>query len=137
MLRALLGLVKGLIVGVGLSYALLRLGFSDDGGAVAYFACAGAGALAGLVCGRLPWRSETLWTPAMKALMGAAAGAGLYAAGHPLLPNVTVVRVPFFWVTVRHWLFLAPVVGGLYGLFVEVDDGGSAGVPDPRPGPKQ
>ena len=66
--RALLGLLKGLIVGGGIGYGLIRLG--HDQGVLSYLACGLVGLLVGLICGRAPWRAETIWTPVIKMFFG-------------------------------------------------------------------
>ena len=61
MLRIIVGLVKGAIVGGGIGYALLRLGFQSS--VMAYLGCALVGALVGVVAGRAPWKADTIRTP--------------------------------------------------------------------------
>ena len=126
--RALLGLLKGLLVGGAVGYGLLRLG--AHGGFLAYLGCAITGALVGLLCGRAPWRAETIWTPVLKMLFGTLVGAGLYALGSRFLPGMSFTVHGLPGVTgdavlgLRDGTLLAPAIGLLYGLFVEVDDGG-------------
>jgi hypothetical protein len=125
MVRVLLGIIKGALIGAGLGYAALRVGVTS--GPLAYATYAAVGFLVGLVCGKAVWRQETLWTPALKGLFGAAVCAGLYWGASKLLGGVTVnlpaqlnaegrplVDVP---------LLVAPVVAIVYGIFVEIDDG--------------
>jgi hypothetical protein len=125
MLRVILGLLKGGIIGAAIGYAALKLGVSS--GAAAYLVYAAVGFAVGLVCGKAIWRQETLWTPALKGILGAAICIGLYWVANKLLgglklpitaqlgaPDRPVVDVP---------LLLAPALGILYGIFVEVDDG--------------
>ncbi len=129
MSRALFGLLKGLIAGAGISYGLLVLGKVD--GPLAYLACGLVGAVVGLICGRAPWRAETIWTPALKMIFGLLVGTGLYALGRHFLPgqDLPMPHVPIQHVPEKLALnsgaVLAPVIGALYGLFVEVDDGGA------------
>jgi hypothetical protein len=139
--RALLGLLKGLVVGGGIAYGLLYLGglggLGQADGLFTYLACAVTGALVGLICGRAPWRAETIWTPVLKMLFGLAVGAGLCALGRHVLPEWTLptgmtaklnlLGLPGnLSLTTRSGALLAPAIGVLYGLFVEVDDGGSS-----------
>ena len=122
--RALLGLIKGLIVGGGLGYGLLKLGNPDN--VLVYIICGLVGAVVGVLCGRPPWRAETFWTPIIKMVFGFGVGAGLYALGHRYVPNLYVSVQGFAdSVPLRSGAILATAIGGLYGLFVEVDDGGS------------
>src|SRR5579871_4408052 len=124
MLRAIVGLLKGLVVGGGVGYGLLRLGF--DGAVWAYVACALVGALVGVVCGRAPWRSETIWTPVVKMIFGAVVGVGLCALGRHVLPDAALPKVQNVALTLHSGSVLAAAIGVLYGMFVEIDDGGKA-----------
>src|SRR3954463_7205841 len=121
-MRVIIGLVKGLIVGAGVGYGLLRLGWTS--GVLAYLACAVVGALVGVVAGRPPWKAETIWTPVVKAIVGAIIGVGLCAIGFKLLPNPTFHLNQLGDLDLHSGPVLAPLVGILYGIFVEVDDGG-------------
>jgi hypothetical protein len=125
MLRVLLGIIKGGLVGAALGYAAMRLGIS--GGAAAWFTYAVVGFVVGLVCGKAVWRQETLWTPALKGLFGAGVCLGLYWGAAKLfgdfrlgftqdlgLPDLPLAQLP---------MLLAPLFGIVYGVFVEVDDG--------------
>ena len=126
MLRVILGLVKGLVVGGGVGYLLVRLG-GDDGGLLAYAACAVVGALVGVIAGRAPWRAETIWTPVVKALVGGLVGAGLCFLGRRFLPEASLPSIAGLTaLPLRGASVLATAVGVIYGIFVEVDDGGSA-----------
>lgn len=127
--RALLGLIKGLILGGAMGYALLRTGLGQ--GLLAYLACGVLGATVGLVCGKAPWRAETIWTPVLKMIFGLLAGTGLYALGHRFAPELAVGKlIPVLppalaGLTLNSGVALAPAIGMLYGAFVEIDDGGS------------
>jgi hypothetical protein len=120
MLRVIVGLLKGAVVGGLLGYGAWYLGWT--GGVVAYLACALAGALVGVIAGRAPWRAETIWTPVIKMIVGAVIGAGLCFVGFRFLPDpqfkVADVELGLHSATV-----LAPAIALLYGVFVEVDDG--------------
>jgi len=125
-MRVIIGLVKGLIVGAGVGYGLLRLGWTS--GALAYVACAVVGALVGVVAGRAPWKAETIWTPVLKMIVGAGIGVGLCALGTHFGPDSEVYVKPLQTglehVPFRSGPILAPIIGVLYGIFVEWDDGG-------------
>lgn len=123
--RALLGLIKGAIVGGGIGFGLLKLG--NPAGVLVYLCCGLVGAVVGLLCGRPPWRAETIWTPILKVLFGFGIGVGLYALGSRFLPGLSVTVQGFTnALSLRSGAVLAPMIGVLYGIFVEVDDGGSA-----------
>lgn len=130
--RALIGLLKGLLVGGGVGYGLLMLGLVT--GVVPYLAAGLVGALTGLVCGRAPWRAETIWTPILKMVFGLGVSVGLYALGSRYLPSLAL-GTPLGALALNGGPVLAPAIGGLYGLLVEVDDGG-AGERDQLPGRK-
>ncbi len=76
-LRLVLGLVKGLIVGGLLGFALAKVGFAAPGAVVAYLAAAAAGALVGLIAGKPIWAEGARIEAGLKAAFGALVGAGL------------------------------------------------------------
>ena len=134
MLRVILGLIKGAVVGGLAAYGAWRFGWMN--GVVAYLWCALVGAVVGVVAGQPPWRAETIWTPILKMLVGAGVGAGLCWVGFALLPN------PSFTVSgvdleLHSAPLLAPLIGILYGIFVEVDDGGEKKPAEAPPSAKQ
>jgi hypothetical protein len=132
MLRVIVGLIKGAVVGAGVGYGALRLGW--QAGMLAYLACALVGALVGVVAGRPPWRSETSWTPIVKMVVGAIVGAGLCALALHFLPNPTIDVAQLGPLELHSASLLAPLVGVLYGIFVEVDDGGERKAPAAKKG---
>jgi hypothetical protein len=131
MIRILLGLIKGGIVGVAVGYGAQRVGLGTGGSA--WLVYGAVGFLAGLVCGKPPWRQETMWTSIIKGVVGLAICMGLYWVAQKTLGAVSVpgavagplgigegqklIAVP---------LALAPIIAVVYGIFVEVDDGGKA-----------
>jgi hypothetical protein len=118
LIRLLLGLVKGGIVGAAAAFGLHALGLTS--GLFAYLSCAAVGAVVGLVAGQAPWRADTIWTPVLKMLVGAAIGAGLCAAGMKAIPEINIAS----GLTTHSAPILAGLTGLLYGMFVEIDDGG-------------
>jgi hypothetical protein len=122
MVRVVIGLIKGALVGGAVGYGLIHLGWAST--VIAYLACAVVGAGVGLVAGRAPWRAETLWTPLVKLIVGAVVGVGLCAVGYKLLPDPSFAAGPLGVLSLHSGALLAPIVGVLYGVFVEVDDGG-------------
>jgi len=133
MLRVIVGLIKGAIVGGGVAFGLLKLGLATAGGLWAYLACAVVGALVGVVAGRAPWKADTIWTPILKMVVGAGIGAGLAALGLHFLPERTFQVANLGDVGLASAPVLSIGVGLLYGLFVEVDDGGNKGEPEKKP----
>ncbi len=129
MLRVLVGLIKGAVIGGAVGYGLLRLGWQAS--LFAYLACAAVGAVVGVVAGRAPWRAETIWTPIIKMVVGALIGVGLCAVGYKLLPDPSFHVNQLGTLSLHSGPVLAPLVGALYGIFVEVDDGGSKKSPPP------
>lgn len=124
-MRVIVGLIKGLVIGGAAGYGLLRLGWTST--AIAYVACALVGAVVGVVAGRAPWKAETIWTPVLKMVVGALVGLGLAALGVHFGPDSQVFIKPLHTgldtVPFRSGPILAPIIGVLYGIFVEWDDG--------------
>jgi len=128
-MRLVLGLLKGGVIGGALGFAAFKLGVA--GGVPAFVAYAIIGALVGMVCGKPPWKQDTFWTSALKGIGGLIVGALLYWGGSKLLgglhvtlpaalgaqPDRSFAELP---------ILLGPLVGALWGAFIEVDDGGSA-----------
>jgi hypothetical protein len=142
MARVLLGILKGGVVGGAVGFAATKVGFGT--GAAAWLVYGLVGFLVGIVCGKAIWRQDTLVTPLLKGIFGFAVGLGLYwVAGKTLgaihLPAALVAKlgVPDDSIAALP-LLLAPAIGILYGIFVEVDDGErkkAAAAPRPPPPP--
>jgi hypothetical protein len=130
MLRVLLGILKGAVIGGAIGYGASRVGLGH--GATGYLIYAGTGFLVGLVCGKAIWRQETLWTPALKGLFGAGILSGLYwgatkVLGHMMPPLALPSSfAPPATALIDLPQLLAPALAVVYGVFVEVDDGGDA-----------
>lgn len=129
MLRVLLGIIKGGVIGAAVGFGATRLGFGAGGSSWLVYGTVGL--VVGLVCGRAIWKQDTVWTPILKGVFGAGIAMGLNWVAHKALggmvlpvalppefaaPNARLVDVP---------LALGPVIGIIYGIFVEVDDGGA------------
>lgn len=129
MVRVVLGLLKGGAVGALVGWGALKLGVVGGAAAVACYGLIGG--LAGIVAGKAPWRQETFWTPALKGLFGFAVGIALYFGARKLMGNLHAGFAASWGVPDRPVIelpvLLGPVVGALWGIFVEVDDsvGGS------------
>ena len=134
--RFVWGLIKGAIVGGGVGYGLIRFVVVDTASfdslwrtVIPCLACGLVGAVVGVVAGRAPWRAETIWTPVLKMVVGAVIGAVLAYVGVRFLPDRTFAITGLGNVGLTSAPVLSVVVGLLYGLFVEIDDGG-----DEKPG---
>jgi hypothetical protein len=121
--RVLLGLLKGGIIGGGLGFGFHTLGLSGIG-FLHYLLYGVIGALVGFIAGRPFWKHDTLWTPVVKSVVGFILCLGLYALAKWAMgdiklsfigPNVTATSLPYLF---------GAAVGVVYGVFVEVDDGG-------------
>jgi hypothetical protein len=122
--RLLLGLVKGAVLGAAVGYGAFELGLDGGWGYLVYGAI---GFVVGLLVGRPIWshlfdKEGTIWTSVLKGLVGFGVGIGLYALGHsalgdPVLPLGTQTH------RLTEWTYLfGGLVGALYGAWVEVDD---------------
>jgi hypothetical protein len=137
MLRVLLGIVKGGVVGAAVGFGAARLGLG--GGITAWLVYGALGFLVGIVCGRPIWRQETPWTPILKGIFGVLVSMGLYWVA---TKTVGGMKLPFAEAlgagpdTPLRSLpqVLAPALGIIYGLFVEFDDGDRKGKEAPPPG---
>lgn len=91
LVRLLIGIVKGLIVGGLLGFAIAKLGFVAPGALVAYLAAPIAGILIGLVAGKPIWAKDAKIEAGMKAGVGALLAVGLMYATRRWLN----VQLPF------------------------------------------
>lgn len=140
--RVILGLLKGGLIGAAIGAGAFKLGIT--GGLLALVTYAVIGGVVGMLCGRPPWRQDTFWTTALKGIFGAVIGGALFWGAGKLfggahLAFAAKLGAPADRPLVDIPLLLGPVVGALWGLFVEVDDGGStdktaakAGQPAPK-----
>lgn len=125
--RIFLGFLKGGLLGAILGYAGGAAGLMT--GPLAVILYAAIGAVVGLFCGKPLWRQETIFTPILKALFGIGVGVGLSLLARRFL-GTTVVPIAAIPGAVGHPIsevpaLLGPLVGAIYGIFVEVDDGGA------------
>ncbi len=121
-MRILLGLIKGAIFGGGVGFGAYKLGLS---GSLGFVVCGVAAAVAGLVCGRAPWRHETLVTPIIKMVFGFGVGSGLYYGWNAL--GVSARLASFGGPAELHAIAAPAIIAILYGTFVEIDDSSKAG----------
>ncbi|MCB9631595.1 MAG: hypothetical protein H6721_05575 [Sandaracinus sp.] len=138
--RLLLGLIKGLLVGAALGAgAHFGLGWTTATGLLAYLLAMGAGASAGLLGGKPPWRQDTWIESVLKAVAGLGVGALLYwvtstwvAIGLPLSFLGLEEGTP--WTS--HPLLMLPAVALVFGTLVELDNTDDGSTATPSRGPK-
>jgi hypothetical protein len=132
MLRVLLGILKGVVIGGAIGFAATKMGLGH--GASGYLVYAAVGFVVGIVGGKAIWRQETLFTPALKGIFGAGVLAGLYwvankfLGGFPVpLPGDAAAAIGITEAQPKLAstpVLLAPLLAIIYGVFVEIDDGG-------------
>lgn len=126
MVKLLVGLLKGAVIGGAVGYGAVALhdatGFSN-----AWLTMGLIGALVGLFVGRPLWallkdKNQTNIIAVLKAAFGFGVGCGLYALvakvwapAHGMLEIAGQDAI--YWPP-----FLGAVIGGVYGSFVELDD---------------
>ncbi len=136
-MRVLLGLIKGGVLGAAVGFGAMKLGIGR--GASGYLVYGVVGFLVGIVCGKAIWRQETLITPVLKGFFGCLIGISLYWVANKVLGGVTVPLPSALGLPDGPLLDLpvlfAPIVGILYGVLVEVDDGERKGSAASTPKP--
>jgi hypothetical protein len=133
--RIILGFLKGGLLGAILGYAAGAAGVG--GGTMSFALYAVIGGVVGLFCGKPLWRQETIFTPILKAIFGAGVGVGLTFLARKFLGQ-TVVPIAAIPGAVGHPIsevpaLLGPLVGAVYGILVEVDDGGATAPAPAKP----
>ena len=129
MLRLVLGLVKGAVIGGGIGYGAFAAGL---GGGWNWLVYGLIGAFVGLLVGRPLWKhlqdnKSTVWTPILKGAFGCGVAIGLYALAAKVWGGVNVHLEPVVSGNVIDVPFLlGGVIGALYGAFVEIDDADAA-----------
>ena len=124
MLRLLLGLLKGGVIGGGVGYGAYALGL---GGGFHWITYGVVGALVGLLVGRPIWshlldKGSTSWTAIIKGMFGFGVGVGLYALAAKVWGGFELSLMDETRLT-HDWQFvMGGAIGALYGAFVEVDD---------------
>ncbi len=130
-LRILLGLLKGAAIGGGLGAGLWALDPSGSRLAFLLWPVYGAvGFLTGAVCGKPPWAKGSAWVASIvKAVFGFGLAVGLYFLADWLFSTFSVQaygRSPTLWP-----FAFGAALGALYGIWVELDDGGKADAAGP------
>lgn len=125
-MRFLLGLLKGGLVGGALGAGLWALFPRGAPTALEYVLYALAAAAAGALCGTPPWRKGAWIGAILKGIVGVGVGIGIYV----LVRNYVDLPIPLPMFASdqqtlsNEYFVLAPIVGILYGLLIEADDGG-------------
>lgn len=83
--RLLIGIVKGLVVGGLLGFALVKLGVAMPGAIIAYLTAALTGVVIGLIAGKPIWAKDAKIEAGAKAVVGALLAIGLMAAARTWL----------------------------------------------------
>jgi len=133
--RALLGLVKGTLIGALVAAALVKgLGLVAFGGVgLALLAAAISGALAGLLVGRPLWAPNARVEAGLKALAGALLGAGVLLLVRRLLPVPITLPAELGAGPIGELpVVMLPLVAALLGALFEVDHTGDAASPSPE-----
>jgi hypothetical protein len=121
--KLLVGILKGAVIGAALGYGAHALGQATGFGNP-WLTFGLIGALVGLFVGKPIWslirdKNATIWISVLKSAFGFGIGCGLYAlvarAIHPVL-EISGYNV-FTWSPT-----LGGAIGALYGGFVELDD---------------
>jgi hypothetical protein len=144
-LKLLVGILKGAVIGGALGYGAHAIGQSTgfDNPWIIYGLI---GAIVGLFVGRPIWslirdQESTSWIAILKAVFGFGIGCGLYAIiAKAWQPTLAISSVPnvFAWAPT-----LGGAIGAVYGGFVELDDAmgddkaAAAGKKPAQPAPKK
>lgn len=124
MLRLLLGILKGGVLGAGVGLGAHHLELGPGWNWVVYGA---VGLVVGLFVGRPVWShlfdaKSTVWTGILKGIFGFGIGVGLWALGSQVAPDPQIA----FQGTTKALSQWTPLFGGLvgllYGAWVELDD---------------
>jgi hypothetical protein len=138
-LRLLLGLVKGLVIGGAVGYGAYYLNLA---GVFHWLTYGVVGALVGLLVGRPLWshlldKSSTMWTVLIKGIVGFGVGVGLFALAAKVWGGFDLTIAEETRI-LHDWQFvLGGAIGALYGAFVEIDDAPNKSGKDPAPEKKR
>lgn len=129
MVKLLLGLVKGLVIGVAVGYGAYAIDLGGPG--LNYLVYGTVGLLVGLLVGRPIWsnildKEATSWVSILKAVFGFGVGCGIYALVAEAISPDLAVSLSFLEPGARQFYDWQPLFGGalgaVYGAFVELDD---------------
>jgi len=122
--KLLIGMVKGLVVGGAIGYGAYALGL---GGGFNWITYGLVGAMVGLLVGRPLWslimdKNGTTVVSMLKAIFGFGVGCGLYALVAKVWGGFDL-QISGLTRNVYDWQpLLGAAIGGVYGGFVELDD---------------
>lgn len=124
MLRLVIGLLKGAILGGAVGYGAHALGLAGVFHWVTYGL---VGLVVGLLVGRPFWshfrdHSSTVVVAILKSVFGFGIGAGLYALASRLAADVRITLGEESRLLVDWQFLLGATIGGVYGAFIELDD---------------
>jgi hypothetical protein len=124
MVRLLLGLVKGAVIGAGVGFGAHVLGLGTGWNFMVYGAI---GLLVGLLVGRPFWShlfdpKSTIWTGVLKGIFGFGIGVGMWALGTKALPQFHLDAVDASRPLSQVPQVAGGIIGILYGIWVELDD---------------
>lgn len=141
-MSVVIGLLKGGIIGGGLGFGFMYLGPLARAGWAHFLLYAAIGILVGLIAGKPFWAkradNESKLVPIIRAVLGAGISIGLYALvvkalGDPGLsfasgwPQIGGAKAAGAATTIGQMPYiLGGLIGIVYGVFVEVDDGGKS-----------
>ncbi len=124
MVRLILGLLKGAVIGAALGFGAEQIGLEGGWGYVLYGL---VGFAVGLFVGRPIWshlldKSSTVWTSVLKGVFGFGVGVGLYAIAHKAVGD-PALALGGQTHNLTDWTYIfGGIVGAVYGAWVEVDD---------------
>lgn len=129
MVRLILGLLKGAVIGAALGFGAEQIGLGGGWGYILYGII---GFAVGMLVGRPIWshlldKSSTIWTGVLKGIFGFGVGAGLYALASkvPVLDPQLAIAGQTHNLTGWTYIF-GGIVGAVYGAFIEIDDAPAA-----------
>ncbi len=123
--RLLTGLAKGLLLGAGIGALFhLILHWPVTSGLLGHLVAMGAGATAGLLAGRPPWRRHAWLEGALKAAAGLGFGALVYWLIERFVPIATPIEalgIPIHTPWIHVTALNTTLVSSLFGVLVELD----------------
>ncbi len=134
MVRILIGLLKGAVLGGGLGYGAYAAGLNGGWNWITYGL---VGVLVGLFVGKPIWkhlmeRGSTVWTPVLKSIFGFGVAVGIYAIIAKVWGgfDMTLAGEEANFYNFPH--LCGAAIGGLYGGFVELDDSVDSNLDDKK-----